>query len=96
VGLLIVARKYEEAIDMCYAQKITLTDEMAEKMTIAKAEEDGDDEYRNKILEKIGDCCVAQVWISFYELITLLNCCVRNRGPWPPRSTRRPATASRP
>jgi intraflagellar transport protein 140 len=62
VGLLIVAKKYEEAIDMCYTQKIILTEEMADKMTLPKAEEGGgDDEYRNRILEKIGDCCVAQV-----------------------------------
>ena len=61
VGLLIVARKFEDAIDMCYTQKITLTEEMAEKMTLPKVEEGGtDDDYRNHILEKIGDCCNAQ------------------------------------
>jgi hypothetical protein len=60
VRLLIVARKYEEAIDMCYRESIALTEDMAERMTIAK-NEDGNDDYRNQILEKIGDCCAAQV-----------------------------------
>ncbi len=63
---------------MCYSQKILLTDEMAEKMTIAKAEgeeeEGGENEYRNKILEKIGDCCAAQVCFALCFFFGVLVC----------------------
>jgi hypothetical protein len=101
--LLIVAKKYEEAIDMCYKQHIILTEEMAEKMTLAKSD-GGDDEYRNALLEKIGDCCAAQVRLDppyDYPLASKghqFRLCIvcRRTMRLPPRSTPSLALVSRP
>ncbi len=70
MGLLISAKKYEEAIDMCYRERIMLTDDMAERMTLPKTD-DADDSYRNQLLEKIGDCCAAQVRACVHVLLCL-------------------------
>ncbi len=46
---------------MCVAHKVTITEELAEKMTLGKGDEDSENELRNKLLERIADCCAAQV-----------------------------------
>ena len=36
VELLIQSRRFKEALDLCMANSITITEELAERMTIAK------------------------------------------------------------
>jgi intraflagellar transport protein 140 len=50
---------------MCVAQNVTITEELAEKMTLDKGEEGGENELRNNLLERIADCCAAQVRANF-------------------------------
>ena len=61
VSLLVAAKKYDEAVDMCVAHNVIITEELAEKMTPDKGEESEGNEARNGLLERIADCCAAQV-----------------------------------
>ena len=64
VNLLVAAQQFDEAVEMCKAQAVIISDEMAEKMTIEKSE---DNAHRNDLLEKIADVCLAQ---GSYQLAT--------------------------
>jgi len=39
------------------SHNVTITEELAEKMTLPKG---SDPDYRNKLLERIADCCMQQ------------------------------------
>jgi len=57
VELLVVAKQFSEALDLCMSHNVTITEELAEKMTLPKG---SDPEFRNKLLERIADCCMQQ------------------------------------
>lgn len=51
--------QYHQALELCVNQNLTITEEMAERMTVtdskALTEED-----RKDVLERIADCCMRQ------------------------------------
>ena len=52
-------------MDLCLSHNVMITEELAEKMTLSK---DSDNtELRNKILERIAECCMRQ---GSYHLAT--------------------------
>lgn len=57
VELLVVGKKFSEALDLCMRHNVTITEELAEKMTLPKG---SDPEMRKKMLERIADCCMHQ------------------------------------
>ncbi|KAK2503436.1 LOW QUALITY PROTEIN: hypothetical protein MC885_013257 [Smutsia gigantea] len=60
VDLLLAARKYHEALQLCLEQNLTITEEMAEKMTVSKDSTDMSEESRRELLEQIASCCMRQ------------------------------------
>ncbi|NXC17133.1 IF140 protein, partial [Corythaeola cristata] len=58
--LLLTAKKYHEALQLCLKQNLTITEEMAEKMTVSKDSKDISEESRRELLEQIADCCMRQ------------------------------------
>ena len=54
--------KYLEALDLCIKQNVYITEELAERMTLAKTEEEDSSsaQNRNRILESIADSCMRQ------------------------------------
>ncbi|XP_011889566.1 PREDICTED: intraflagellar transport protein 140 homolog isoform X3 [Cercocebus atys] len=67
VELLLAARKYREALQLCLEQNMSITEEMAEKMTVAKGSSDLPEESRRELLEQIANCCMRQ---GSYHLAT--------------------------
>lgn len=60
VELLLAAKKYQEALQLCLEQNMTITEEMAEKMTVSKDCTDLSEESRRELLEQIANCCMRQ------------------------------------
>ncbi|XP_034526545.1 intraflagellar transport protein 140 homolog isoform X2 [Ailuropoda melanoleuca] len=60
VELLLAAKKYHEALQLCLEQNMTITEEMAEKMTVSKDSKDLSEESRRQLLEQIANCCMRQ------------------------------------
>uniref|UniRef100_A0A8C9FLA1 Intraflagellar transport 140 n=1 Tax=Pavo cristatus TaxID=9049 RepID=A0A8C9FLA1_PAVCR len=60
VELLLTAKKYHEALQLCLKQNLTITEEMAERMTVSKDSKDLSEEARRELLEQIADCCMRQ------------------------------------
>ncbi|XP_008144599.2 intraflagellar transport protein 140 homolog [Eptesicus fuscus] len=60
VELLLAAKKYQEALQLCLEQNMTITEEMAEKMTVSKDCADLSEESRRELLEQIANCCMRQ------------------------------------
>ncbi|XP_070580461.1 intraflagellar transport protein 140 homolog isoform X2 [Ptychodera flava] len=67
VELLIVAKRYLEALDLCVQHNVTITEKLAEKMTIPKDSDKVNSETRIKLLEKVADCAFTQ---GSYHLAT--------------------------
>ncbi|KAI5932679.1 Intraflagellar transport protein 140 [Manis javanica] len=67
VDLLLAAKKYREALQLCLEQNLTITEEMAEKMTVSKDSTDMSEESRRELLEQIASCCMLQ---GSYHLAT--------------------------
>ncbi|XP_019615052.1 PREDICTED: intraflagellar transport protein 140 homolog [Branchiostoma belcheri] len=67
VELLVVARKYVDALELCMQHNVTITEPLAEKMTIPKDSTEFDAEYRTQLLERLADCCMKQ---GSYHLAT--------------------------
>ncbi|XP_066239057.1 intraflagellar transport protein 140 homolog isoform X1 [Saccopteryx leptura] len=65
--LLLAAKKYQEALQLCLEQNMTITEEMAEKMTVPKDCTDLSEESRCELLEQIAHCCMRQ---GSYHLAT--------------------------
>ncbi|XP_071962146.1 intraflagellar transport protein 140 homolog [Antedon mediterranea] len=65
VDLLVVAKKFTEALDLCMQQGVNITEKLAEKMTISK--DDPNNDLRNKLLERVADICFQQ---GSYHLAT--------------------------
>lgn len=49
--------QFSEALDLCLSHNVTITEELAEKMTLPKS---SDAEVRKKLLERVADCCMQQ------------------------------------
>ncbi|NXI44534.1 IF140 protein, partial [Galbula dea] len=60
VELLLTAKKYQEALQLCLEHNLSITEEMAEKMTISRDTKDLSEESRRELLEQIADCCMRQ------------------------------------
>ncbi|XP_060117033.1 intraflagellar transport protein 140 homolog isoform X2 [Heteronotia binoei] len=60
VELLLAAKKYWDALQLCLTQNLTITEEIAEKMTISKDSVELSEESRRELLEQIADCCMRQ------------------------------------
>ncbi|KAJ8786527.1 hypothetical protein J1605_006016 [Eschrichtius robustus] len=60
VELLLAAKKYHEALQLCLEQNLTITEEMAEKMTVSKGCKELSEESRRELLEQIASCCMRQ------------------------------------
>ncbi|NXO80980.1 IF140 protein, partial [Sitta europaea] len=58
--LLLTAKKYHEALQLCLEQNLTITEELAEKMTVSKESQHLSEESRRELLEQIADCCMRQ------------------------------------
>ncbi|KAM6249922.1 intraflagellar transport protein 140 homolog isoform 2-T4 [Porphyrio hochstetteri] len=58
--LLLAAKKYHQALQLCLEQNLTITEELAEKMTVSKDSKDLSEESRRELLEQIADCCMRQ------------------------------------
>ncbi|XP_078096576.1 intraflagellar transport protein 140 homolog isoform X2 [Mustelus asterias] len=52
--------KYYEALHLCLEQNLTITEEMAEKMTVSKDSKELSEDFRRDLLERIADCCMRQ------------------------------------
>ncbi|KAM9716097.1 intraflagellar transport protein 140 homolog isoform 2-T2 [Menidia menidia] len=59
VELLVAAKKYNQALELCLVQNLTITEELAERMTVTDSK-DLSEEARKELLEKIADCCMRQ------------------------------------
>ncbi|XP_020899151.2 intraflagellar transport protein 140 homolog, partial [Exaiptasia diaphana] len=62
VDLFIVGKKFPQALELCLAHNVTITEELAEKMTLPKGEEN-----RTTMLERIAECAMQQ---GSYHLAT--------------------------
>uniref|UniRef100_A0AAZ3SV38 Intraflagellar transport 140 homolog (Chlamydomonas) n=1 Tax=Oncorhynchus tshawytscha TaxID=74940 RepID=A0AAZ3SV38_ONCTS len=60
VELLVAAKKYHEALQLCLDQSLTITEDLAESMTVTKESKDLSEEARKELLERIADCCMRQ------------------------------------
>lgn len=58
VNLFIMAKKHEEALNLCVENNVRITEELAENFTLDK--NDIDKKLRSLILEKIGESCLIQ------------------------------------
>ncbi|KAG7507575.1 intraflagellar transport protein 140-like [Solea senegalensis] len=59
VELLVTAKKYPQALELCVAQNLTITEELAERMTVTDSKDLSED-ARKDLLERIADCCMRQ------------------------------------
>ncbi|XP_056152909.1 intraflagellar transport protein 140 homolog isoform X2 [Lampris incognitus] len=60
VELLVAAKEYHKALDLCLDQSLTITEELAESMTVAKESKELSEDARRDLLERIADCCMRQ------------------------------------
>ncbi|XP_061563720.1 intraflagellar transport protein 140 homolog [Cololabis saira] len=66
VELLVAAKKYHQALEVCLTQNLTITEELAERMTVTDSK-DLSENARKELLEQIADCCMRQ---GSYHLAT--------------------------
>ncbi|KAF6734703.1 Intraflagellar transport-like protein 140 [Oryzias melastigma] len=57
--LLVAAKKYHQALELCVTHNLTITNDLAERMTVTDSK-DLSREARNELLERIADCCMRQ------------------------------------
>lgn len=60
VELLVAAKKYHEALQLCLDQSLTITEDLAESLTVPKDSTLLSEAGRKELLEKIADCCMRQ------------------------------------
>uniref|UniRef100_H3D5J6 Intraflagellar transport 140 n=1 Tax=Tetraodon nigroviridis TaxID=99883 RepID=H3D5J6_TETNG len=58
-GVLVATRKYHQALELCISQNLTITEELAEKLTVTDCK-DLPDETRKELLQRIAECCMRQ------------------------------------
>lgn len=51
--------QYQQALELCVTQNLTITEELAERMTVTDLK-DLSEEARKDVLERIADCCMRQ------------------------------------
>ncbi|XP_040922911.1 intraflagellar transport protein 140 homolog [Toxotes jaculatrix] len=59
VELLVAAKKYHQALELCVTQNLTITEELADRMTTTDSK-DLSEEARKEVLERMADCCMRQ------------------------------------
>ncbi|XP_068610701.1 intraflagellar transport protein 140 homolog [Brachionichthys hirsutus] len=59
MDLLVAAKKHHQALELCVTQNLTITEELAERMTVTESK-DLPEEARKELLERIADCCMRQ------------------------------------
>uniref|UniRef100_A0A667XJ74 Intraflagellar transport 140 n=1 Tax=Myripristis murdjan TaxID=586833 RepID=A0A667XJ74_9TELE len=59
VELLVAAKKYSQALQLCLEQNLTITEELADSMAITDSKDLSED-ARKDLLERIADCCMRQ------------------------------------
>ncbi|XP_074475359.1 intraflagellar transport protein 140 homolog [Sebastes fasciatus] len=59
VELLVAAKKYNQALELCVTQSLTITEELAERMTVTESK-DLSEEARKELMDGIADCCMRQ------------------------------------
>uniref|UniRef100_A0A8C5R4T8 Intraflagellar transport 140 n=1 Tax=Leptobrachium leishanense TaxID=445787 RepID=A0A8C5R4T8_9ANUR len=67
VELLLAAKKYNDALQLCLEENLAITEDLAEKMTVSKDSKELSEEARKDLLERIADCCMRQ---GSYHLAT--------------------------
>ncbi|XP_069761379.1 intraflagellar transport protein 140 homolog isoform X2 [Narcine bancroftii] len=60
VEMLITAKKYFEALQLCQQQNLIISEVTAEKMTVSKESKEFSHDFRRELLEQIADCCLRQ------------------------------------
>uniref|UniRef100_A0A673HQW8 Intraflagellar transport 140 homolog (Chlamydomonas) n=1 Tax=Sinocyclocheilus rhinocerous TaxID=307959 RepID=A0A673HQW8_9TELE len=60
VELLVAAKKYHEALQLCLDQSLSITEDLAESLTVSKDSSHLSEAGRKELLEKIADCCMRQ------------------------------------
>uniref|UniRef100_A0A3P8UIQ4 Intraflagellar transport 140 n=1 Tax=Cynoglossus semilaevis TaxID=244447 RepID=A0A3P8UIQ4_CYNSE len=55
VELLVTAKKYQQALELCVVRDVVITEELAERMTLES--KDLPEEERRTVLQRLGDCC---------------------------------------
>uniref|UniRef100_A0A8C2GIK4 Intraflagellar transport protein 140 homolog n=1 Tax=Cyprinus carpio TaxID=7962 RepID=A0A8C2GIK4_CYPCA len=60
VELLVAAKKYHEALQLCLDQSLTITEDLAESLTVPKDSSHLSEAGRKELLEKIAECCMRQ------------------------------------
>lgn len=60
VELLVAAKKYHEALQLCLDQSLNITEDLAESLTVSKDSTHLSEAERKELLEKIADCCMRQ------------------------------------
>ncbi|XP_015230607.1 PREDICTED: intraflagellar transport protein 140 homolog [Cyprinodon variegatus] len=59
VQMLAASRKYSQAVELCLSQNLNITEDLLERIHLTESK-DLSKEACNKLLEKIGDCCMSQ------------------------------------
>ncbi|XP_075890571.1 intraflagellar transport protein 140 homolog [Nelusetta ayraudi] len=59
VELLVAAKKYHQALELCVTQNLTITEGLADRMTVTDSK-DLSEQARKELLESIADCCMRQ------------------------------------
>ncbi|KAG2455575.1 IF140 protein, partial [Polypterus senegalus] len=60
VELLVAAKKYQEALQLCVDHNLTITEDLAEQMTASRDSGDLPEATRRQVLEQIADSCMRQ------------------------------------
>ncbi|XP_037392907.1 intraflagellar transport protein 140 homolog isoform X2 [Pygocentrus nattereri] len=60
VELLVAAKKYHDALQLCLDQNLTITEDLAESMTVSRGSAHLTEVERKELLEQIADCCMRQ------------------------------------
>lgn len=55
-----VCSQYHEALQLCLDQNLTITEDLAESMTVSQSSAHLSEEERKELLERIADCCMRQ------------------------------------
>ncbi|XP_028989874.1 intraflagellar transport protein 140 homolog [Betta splendens] len=59
VEMLVAAKKYHQALELCVTQNLTITEELADRMSVTESK-DLSEEVCKELLERIADCCMRQ------------------------------------
>lgn len=51
--------QYHQALELCISQSLTITEELAEKLTVADSK-DLPEDSRKELLQRIAECCMRQ------------------------------------